>query len=298
VQYTHPKPGIDMFKQIRQQFFRLILSLLFLSIASFGWTSSMPSAFAQSTEATEANAPTYTVEQATQIADLKRQAFLATQTGDYPEAEQLWTKLLDLLPEEAAIWSNRGNVRVALNQFDAAIADFAQSIQFAPDEPDPYLNRGATYEALEQWEKAIADYNRVLELNPDDAAGYNNRGNAEGGLGQWEKAIADYQKAIDLRPNYIFARANYAIALFQLEQRDEAMRILKTLARKHPNFADARAALTAALWADGKRGEAESNWVAVAGLDKRYKDINWVAHTRHWSPAMVDALQKFLTVKS
>jgi hypothetical protein len=57
-----------------------------------------------------------------------------------------------------------------------------------------------------------------------------------------------------------------------------------------------RAALTAALWVNGQQGEAESNWVATIGLDSRYKNLDWVAHTRRWAPALVDALEKFLTL--
>jgi len=68
--------------------------------------------------------------------------------------------------------------------------------------------------------------------------------------------------------------------------------------RKYPNFPDARAALTAALWVQGKRGEAESQWVAVVGLDRRYKDLDWVKTVRRWSPRMVEALDSFLHLQT
>jgi hypothetical protein len=55
-----------------------------------------------------------------------------------------------------------------------------------------------------------------------------------------------------------------------------------------------RAALSACLWEAGKRGEAESNWVAAVGLDARYKDLDWVANIRRWPPVAVTALEKFL----
>ena len=72
---------------------------------------------------------------------------------------------------------------------------------------------------------------------------------------------------------------------------------MRNIIRKYPQFPDVRAALTAALWAEGKLGEAESNWAAVVGLDRRYKDINWVKSVRRWPPVMVGALEKFLTLK-
>jgi len=72
---------------------------------------------------------------------------------------------------------------------------------------------------------------------------------------------------------------------------------MRNLVRKYPQFADMRAALTAALWVNGQQGEAESNWVAAVGLDSRYKNLDWVAHTRRWPPTMVAALDRFLRLK-
>ena len=42
------------------------------------------------------------------------------------------------------------------------------------------------------------------------------------------------------------------------------------------------------------RSEAESNWVSAVGLDRRYKDLEWVATIRRWPPNLVVALDHFL----
>ncbi len=238
--------------------------------------------------------PEWSEAEIEQLEALDQQAFAAARQGDFAQAEQAWTDMLEIMPNNAAILSNRGNVRVSQNKIDAAIADYNQAIELAPDAADPYLNRGTAWEAQGKWQAAIDDYNRVLEINAEDAAAYNNRGNAKAGLGQWEDAIADYQKAFELNANFAFARVNYALALYQDQQTDLAVKTLRDLARKYPNFADARAGLTAVLWTEGKQGEAESNWVAVIGLDPRYKDIDWVQNVRRWPPAMVEALDTFL----
>lgn len=229
-----------------------------------------------------------------EISDLRQKAFTASQKGQFTEAETYWSQLIDYLPKEAALWSNRGNVRVSQNKLAEALEDYNQAVTLAPEQPDPYLNRGAALEGLGRWEDAIADYSQVLALNPDDAAAYNNRGNAQAGLGNWEIALADYQKAADLDPKFAFARVNAALAEYQLGNAEEAIRQFRSLTRRYPNFADARAALTAALWGQGQSGEAESNWVAVMGLDHRYRDLDWVSTVRRWPPAMVAALEKFL----
>jgi tetratricopeptide (TPR) repeat protein len=237
-----------------------------------------------------------TVSEST-INQLVEPAFSATNTGDFVTAESVWSQLIEQYPDNPAGWSNRGNIRDSQNQLEAAIMDYNQAIELAPNAPDPYLNRGVAYEGLQQWEKAIADYNHVLEFTPNDAIAYNNRGNAEAGLGNWKAAIADYQKATELQPNYALARGNYAIALYQNGQEKEAIQTLKNIVRKYPNFADTRAALTACLWQAGFLGEAESNWVAAVGLDRRYKDLNWVANVRRWPPKLVEALDQFLNIQ-
>ena len=252
---------------------------------------------AEPTPAPEAAQPT-ALDLFSDLNTLGDKAFEATNIGDFKTAEGYWTQIIDRFPENPAAWSNRGNSKVSQNKLESAIADFNKASELAPDAPDPYINRGTALEGLGRWQEAIADYNKALALDPKDPLALNNRGNAETGLGEWEAAIADFKQAADLAPNYAFARANYALALYQTGQTTEAIRTMRNLVRKYPQFADMRAALTAALWVQGNQGEAESQWVSAVGLDSRYKDLDWVKNTRRWSPAMVAALEKFLTIKS
>jgi tetratricopeptide (TPR) repeat protein len=236
----------------------------------------------------------FSAEQVQAITELRQKAFATSNQGKFAEAEGYWSKLIDYLPKEAALWSNRGNVRLSQNHLLSALKDYNQAIALAPEEPNAYLNRGAALEGLGRWQEAIADYTKVLEITPNDPAAYNNRGNAKAGLGEWEAALVDYQQAEALDPKFAFARVNAALAEYQLGHTEEAIRQFRNLTRRYPNFADARAALTAALWVAGQPGEAESNWVAVVGLDGRYKDLDWVQQVRRWPPAMVTALERFL----
>lgn len=238
----------------------------------------------------------YTQSDVQTMATLREKAFIASQSGDYEEADKLWTQLLEYLPDEAAIWSNRGLVRVSQYHLDDAISDYTHAIMLSPQEVDPYLNRGAAYEVKGEWDAAIADYNQVLKLDPEEAGAFNNRGNAEAGLGDWEAALSDYEQAADLDSNFALARVNYGLALYQVGDVSKAVKVLRAVVRKYPNFADARAALTATLWATEKRGEAESQWVAVSGLDKRYQDMDWVRNIRRWPPGVADELERFLTL--
>lgn len=270
-------------------FLTVLSALLFLVLAGF--------VIAPPMMAQDLQTPDLTQTQVKQLNELRQKAFASTNIGDFPAAEGYWTQLIELLPDSPVAWSNRGNSRVSQNKLQEAIADYNHAIELAPNAPDPYLNRGTAYEGLGEWDQAIADYMRVLEIDPLDAMAYNNLGNAKAGQGKWVEAIAGYQKAIELAPNFAFARANYALALYQTGEKDEAIRTLRNLIRKYPQFPDVRAALTAVLWEQGQQGEAESNWVAVVGLDSRYKDLEWVKTVRRWPPVMVAALEKFLNLR-
>ena len=242
------------------------------------------------------NNQTITEQQIKQGEKIANKAFRAAQQGDFAQAEAYWTELIDKFPDNPAVWSNRGNVRIGQYKLSEAITDFDRSIELAPNYPDPYLNRGIAYEGQQRWSEAVADYNRVLEINPSDPVAYNNRGNAEAGQQRWEEALKDYQQAISIAPDFALARGNAALVTYQMGNRSEAVRQMRNLVRKYPMFSDIRAALAAVLWVDGKQGEAESNWVAAVGLDNRYQNIDWVQNIRRWPPTMVEALNKFLTL--
>lgn len=275
---------------LRWIFGRLILLLCLLSI---GMTFGGHPAFAAPEQSTP---PAYTAEIETQVENLFNAAMEATNKGNFAKAEQYWTEALDFLPNNPAIWSNRGNSKISQGKFEAALVDYDRSVELAPEQPDAYLNRGAVQEGLANWEAAIADYNKVIELDPKEAAAYNNRGNAKAGQGDWNAALTDFETAMELSPQFAFARGNYALALYQVGERDEAIKTMRNLVRKYPQFADMRAAMTAALWDKGQIGEAESNWVAAIGLDSRYKDTAWLTEIRRWPPALVENMEGFLTL--
>lgn len=224
-------------------------------------------------------------------------AMSATNEGDFATAEIYWTKLIELAPNNAALWSNRGNAKVSQRHLEAALTDYNEAVRLAPTIADPYLNRGAALQGLGQYEAAIADYDKALSYNPKDAGLYNNRGNARSDLGDWAGAVADYQTAMQLDSRLTTAYGNYALALYELGQKDQAIRTMKNILRKYPNYTDVRAGLVAALWDRKASGEAESNWVAVDNLDQRYRDLTWLREVRRFPPSLTAALERFLQLK-
>jgi len=225
-----------------------------------------------------------------------QQALEASQSGRMAEALPLWNAVIANAPQEAAAWSNRGNVRLVLGDPLGAIADQTRALELDPDAGDAHLNRGTAEEALGRWDEASADYQAVLRQQPDDASALYNLGNVAGSRGDWSLAREQFLAAAEARPGFAMARSSAALAALQLQQRDQAELELRRLIRRHPLFADARAALTALLWQKGASGEAESHWAAASGLDSRYRNLSWLREVRRWPPRAVDALGQFLTL--
>jgi len=226
------------------------------------------------------------------------QALSASRDGRFGDALPLWDRVLELVPEDASAWSNRGNVLLALGDPEAAIAAQDRAMQLDPVNADPHLNRGTAEEALGRWQAAAADYHWVLERDPADASALYNLGNVAGSLGDWSAARDCFAQAALARPGFAMARSSAALAAYQQGDLEEAERELRNLIRRYPLFADARAGLTALLWSKGSRGEAESNWAAASGLDPRYRQGEWLQQIRRWPPVPIQALDQFLRLAS
>ncbi|MDR0461165.1 MAG: tetratricopeptide repeat protein, partial [Nitrososphaerota archaeon] len=100
---------------------------------------------------------------------------------------------------------------LTLGKYSKALANYNKAIELKPDYADSYFNRGYFYQTLEKYSKALTDYDKAIELKPDYADAYNNRGSAYLTLGKYSKALTDYNKVIKLNPNDAMvyrARAN------------------------------------------------------------------------------------------
>jgi tetratricopeptide (TPR) repeat protein len=86
-----------------------------------------------------------------------------------------------------------------LTKFDRAISDFGRAIQLEPDIAFRYYNRGIAFSRKHQAHKAIDDYPRAIQLRPDLAPAYSNRAHEFELAGERDKAIAD-RKALPLAP--------------------------------------------------------------------------------------------------
>ena len=79
------------------------------------------------------------------------------------EAQANITRAIELAPDFAHAYYNRGVIRAELNDFQGAIEDFSQAISLKPEFPDAYYNRGLTHIFLHQQKEGITDLSKAGE---------------------------------------------------------------------------------------------------------------------------------------
>ena len=143
--------------------------------------------------------------------------------GDLDRAIADYNKAIELNPELADAYNNRGNTCSDKGELDRAIADYNKAIELNPKLELAYYNRGAVHYNKGELDCAITDYDKAIELNPELADAYNNRGNAYRRNGNVDLAIEDYNRTIELRPDDALAYNNRGIAYLIKDELDRAV---------------------------------------------------------------------------
>jgi len=144
--------------------------------------------------------------------------------GELQKAIEDHSQAIALNPGFASAYTNRGIAHRARGELEQAIKDHTKAIDLNPYFTNAYNDRGITYHAMGEFELAIKDYNRAIDLEPDFIYALNNRGNAHRAKGEFDLAIEDYTKAIELDSLFFHAWNNRGIAYYDMDVLDLAVR--------------------------------------------------------------------------
>ncbi len=156
--------------------------------------------------------------------------YLKQKERQYEAAIEHYTDALQLNPDLAEVYHNRGTLQNLLGHSEIAIADWDAALARNPDFTEAYFNRGAAKTTLGDFEGGIVDCSTAIECNPDAAPAYYNRAQARMGLKQYTEGIEDYDKALSIGLSkadaygayYNRALAKYLLGLDKAEQGDKA----------------------------------------------------------------------------
>ncbi len=91
---------------------------------------------------------------------------------------------------------DRGDEKMANENYKGAIKDYDAAIRIEPDNARFHNDRGVAYDRLNDIQRAIQDFSKAIELNQEYALAYSNRGLKYMDLKEYQKAIHDFNNAI------------------------------------------------------------------------------------------------------
>ena len=94
---------------------------------------------------------------------------------EYDLADRLFTKAINLKPNSAKAYFNRGICKEKLNSPWGALNDYTQAIQYDGAYMVAYMKRGNLRIELKEYGKASEDFTSIIELDSNSAYGYKKR---------------------------------------------------------------------------------------------------------------------------
>ena len=127
----------------------------------------------------------------------------AVSEKDPSKEMELYSRIIEIDPNIAEVYNNRGILRKEMNDLDGALHDYNKAIELDPNDAMSYNNRGILKKEMNDPDGALQDYNKAIELNPNYAMAYNNRADLYLKMNDLDKALADVNHSIDLGGGYV-----------------------------------------------------------------------------------------------
>ena len=144
---------------------------------------------------------------------------------------------IQLNPEHAQLYFNRGTVYDKMDEFNSAIGDYTKAIQLKPDAVESYVNRGIDHGLKGEADLAIENLNKAIQLKPDTVKAYINLGNVYLLKDDVDSAISNYSTAIELESDYAYAYHNRGFAYFLKGEVNHALADYEKVLELEPNYA-------------------------------------------------------------
>jgi tetratricopeptide (TPR) repeat protein len=193
---------------------------------------------------------------------------------DYAKAIEDYTRAIEFRPESADFYNNRGAAWLHRKDWDRAQRDFEQAIQMDPRFVEAYRNLGIVLYIKLDYEGAIREYTRALAVQPDSAEILNNRGAAFYQQGHYFKALQDYTGAVELAPGFAEAYKNRGIVWFRMGYLAKAIEDYGRALKADPAFADAYKNRGIAWYHTGKYNDALNDYIEALRLEPASVEAN------------------------
>jgi predicted TPR repeat methyltransferase len=160
---------------------------------------------------------------------------LAHQRGRSDDAITLIERSLALVPDQADWHSNHAIVLQSRGRFDDAIMSYERAISIDPQHPNAHSNLGVLLRVTGRNDEAEAAYRTAIRLAPDHADAHTNLGILLNNLGRTKEASDCFCRALTLRPKHRDTRRLLVLAHCMIGQVDEAVQLLEQWLAEEPD---------------------------------------------------------------
>jgi tetratricopeptide (TPR) repeat protein len=162
------------------------------------------------------------------------------------KAIEYWNNAINLKPDDATYYYNKGLAYRALDNHARAIECYNEFFRLKPvwdaSEVDVaaaiYTSRGLSYSMMRQYDRAISDFNEAIRRKPDIIETYAFRATTYSTLGQYDRAIRDYSEVIRRKPDLAMAYEERGDAYNSNSQKKQAIEDYKEAIRLDQNNAN------------------------------------------------------------
>jgi tetratricopeptide (TPR) repeat protein len=113
------------------------------------------------------------------------------------EALEIYSKAVQLFPNEDVLWCGRAATMKDLGELDRALSAYQEAIIHFPNTIHAWAGTADIYKELGELEIALSRYDDVIARFPTEAIGYCGRADVLREQGNFEDALTVYAKAID-----------------------------------------------------------------------------------------------------
>ncbi len=216
------------------------------------------------------------------IDELMRQGLQLHQAGRLPEAQALYSKVLDKQPSHAAANHLMGVALLQRGEATAAISRLRRAVHVRGNDPEYLGNLGTALNAAGQAAEAVDVFDRALKLQPASAGILNNRGMALRAVGRHDEGIASHRAAAIARPDEASFHRNLGKALSEMGDWHGAETAYRRALDVAPNFPNALTGLSNALLALQRPADAVAAAAAYATRFPQEPEYNRALGMAHW----------------
>jgi tetratricopeptide (TPR) repeat protein len=171
----------------------------------------------------------------------------------HAEAIECYDKALEINPQNADAYYNKGLSLSSLKSHAEAIECYDKALEINPQNADAYYNKGLSLALTENHNEAIESFDRALEIQSDYVNALNKKAwyIANHSPERLHEASETIKKAIGLDPTNINIIHTYGYILDRLQTYKEAILVYEHIMKQSPAFSN--------VWYDCARSEIKLN---------------------------------------